>query len=70
MTGAPEDRKRARLNRDVWSCVPSMSMYACRGAYFPKQRTCLVELTFTVNRSFAETQALVPDHVLASSTEL
>lgn len=26
--------------------------YACRGAYLPDQRACMVELTFTVNRDF------------------
>lgn len=30
--------------------------YACRGAYFPDQRACMVELTFTVNRDFSAAQ--------------
>ena len=30
--------------------------FACRGAYFPETRTCLVELTFVVNRDFTPTQ--------------
>jgi len=30
--------------------------YACRGAYFPDQRICLVELTFTVNPAFTTAQ--------------
>lgn len=30
--------------------------YACRGAYFPDQRACMVELTFTVNRDFTASQ--------------
>ncbi|HEU4830426.1 MAG TPA: hypothetical protein VFT04_14625 [Gemmatimonadales bacterium] len=30
--------------------------YACRGAYFPVQRICLVELTFIVNRGFSLAQ--------------
>ena len=30
--------------------------YACRGAYFPQERICLVELTFTVNRDFSLAQ--------------
>jgi hypothetical protein len=30
--------------------------YACRGAYFPWEHTCMVELTFTVNRDFTPTQ--------------
>jgi hypothetical protein len=30
--------------------------FPCRGAYFPDTRTCLVELTFVVNRDFTPTQ--------------
>jgi hypothetical protein len=30
--------------------------YACRGAFFPAQRICLVELTFIVNRDFTLAQ--------------
>ncbi len=30
--------------------------YACRGAYFPDDRVCLVELTFTANRDFSIAQ--------------
>jgi len=30
--------------------------FACRGAFFPDSRTCLVELTFCVNPSITETQ--------------
>jgi hypothetical protein len=30
--------------------------YACRGAYFPAQRVCLVELTFIVNPAFTLAQ--------------
>ena len=30
--------------------------YACRGAYFPDQRACMVELTFTVNPAFSAAQ--------------
>jgi hypothetical protein len=33
-----------------------VARYACRGAYFPGDRTCLVELTFTVNRDFSEAE--------------
>ncbi|MDQ3809851.1 MAG: hypothetical protein M3336_06125, partial [Chloroflexota bacterium] len=43
-----------RLQRDFARIL--VQRYACRGAYFPDQRTCLVELTFTVNRSFSEAQ--------------
>ena len=42
------------LQRD-FACI-LVQRYACRGAYFPDQHTCLVELTFTVNRSFSEAQ--------------
>lgn len=30
--------------------------YACRGAFFPATRSCLVELTFTVNPEFSTAQ--------------
>ncbi len=30
--------------------------YPCRGAFYPDQRTCLVELTFTVNPEFTTAQ--------------
>jgi hypothetical protein len=30
--------------------------YACRGAYFPDEHACMVELTFAVNRDFTPTQ--------------
>ena len=30
--------------------------FPCRGAFFPETRTCLVELTFVVNREFTPTQ--------------
>ena len=30
--------------------------YPCRGAYFPDERTCLVELTFSVNPEFSTSQ--------------
>ena len=39
-----------RLRRDfarILSC-----RYPCRGAYVPQERTCIVELTFTVNPQF------------------
>ncbi len=43
-----------RLRRDFTRIV--VQRYACRGAYLPDQRTCLVELTFTVNRDFSASQ--------------
>jgi hypothetical protein len=39
-----------RLRRDFAQIVSRR--YPCRGAYLPQERTCLVELTFTVNPSF------------------
>jgi hypothetical protein len=43
-----------RLRRDFVRIV--IERYACRGAYFPEQNTCLVELTFTVNPDLSESQ--------------
>ena len=39
-----------RMRRDFAQIVSRR--YPCRGAYFPQERTCLVELTFTVNPAF------------------
>ncbi|HEV2642405.1 MAG TPA: hypothetical protein VGT98_06850, partial [Candidatus Elarobacter sp.] len=33
-----------------------VARYPCRAAYFPDSRTCLIELTFTVNPDFTEAQ--------------
>ena len=43
-----------RLRSDFARIV--VQRYACRGAYLPVERTCLVELTFTVNRDFSASQ--------------
>ncbi len=43
-----------RMRRDFAQII--VERYACRGAYFPDRRTCLVELTFTVNREFTPSQ--------------
>lgn len=43
-----------RLRRDFAGIL--VQRYACRGAYLPGERICLVELTFTVNRSFSLAQ--------------
>jgi hypothetical protein len=43
-----------RLRRDFARIV--IERYACRGAYFPDQHTCMVELTFTVNPDFTPSQ--------------
>lgn len=42
------------LQRDFASIL--VRRWACRGAYFPGERICLVELTFVVNRDFALSQ--------------
>lgn len=39
-----------RMRRDFARIVSRR--YPCRGAYIPAERTCLVELTFTVNPAF------------------
>ena len=43
-----------RLRRDFDRVL--MQRYACRGAYLPDGHTCLVELTFAVNRDFSVSQ--------------
>ena len=43
-----------RLRRDFSRIV--VRRFPCRGAYFPESRTCLVELTFTVNSEFTPAQ--------------
>jgi hypothetical protein len=40
-----------RMRRDFARIVSQR--YPCRGAYIPAERTCLVELTFTVNPEFS-----------------
>jgi hypothetical protein len=40
-------RRYRRLRRDVSGFL--VQRFACRGAFFPDTRECLVELTFTVN---------------------
>lgn len=40
-------RRYRRLRRDISGFV--VQRFACRGAFFPDSRECLVELTFTVN---------------------
>ena len=42
------------LRRDFGGLVSQR--YACRGAYFPDKRLCLVELTFAVNPDFSISQ--------------
>ena len=50
-THAP--RRLRRMQHDLAGIV--VRRFACRGAFFPEERVCLVELTFTVN----------PRHMLA-----
>jgi hypothetical protein len=40
-------RRFRRMQRDLAGLV--VRRFPCRGAYFPQERQCLVELTFTVN---------------------
>ena len=40
-------RRYRRLRQDIAGFV--VQRFACRGAFFPEARECLVELTFTVN---------------------
>jgi hypothetical protein len=44
----------AHLRRDLARIL--VQRFACRGAYFPAERTCLLELTFMVNPSFSDAQ--------------
>jgi hypothetical protein len=43
-----------RLRRDFSAIV--VERFPCRGAFFPETRTCLFELTFSVNPSFSDAQ--------------
>jgi hypothetical protein len=43
-----------RMHRDFARI--EIRRFPCRGAFFPETRTCLVELTFVVNRDFTPTQ--------------
>lgn len=42
------------LTRDF--ALIRVQRYACRGAYFPHERACLVELTFAANPEFSDAQ--------------
>ncbi|HET9423827.1 MAG TPA: hypothetical protein VFO55_00540 [Gemmatimonadaceae bacterium] len=44
----------AHLKRDLRAIL--VARYACRAAYFPDTRTCLLELTFMVNPDFSDSQ--------------
>jgi hypothetical protein len=47
LVAAYAPRRHRRLRRDLAGFV--VQRFACRGAFFPESRECLVELTFTVN---------------------
>jgi hypothetical protein len=44
----------SHLRRDLARIL--VQRFACRGAYFPEERTCLLELTFMVNPAFTDAQ--------------
>ena len=44
----------AHMRRDLAMIL--VKRFACRGAYFPDIRACLLELTFMVNPGFSDTQ--------------
>ena len=44
----------AHIRRDVAGIV--VMRYACRAAYFPDQRVCMLELTFMANEQFSDSQ--------------
>ena len=44
----------SHMRRDL--AVILVKRFACRGAYFPDLRACLLELTFMVNPSFSDVQ--------------
>jgi hypothetical protein len=44
----------SHLRRDLARIL--VKRFACRGAYFPGERTCLLELTFMANPSFSDAQ--------------
>ena len=46
--------RASHLRRDLARIL--VKRFACRGAYFPDERTCLLELTFIVNPGFSEAQ--------------
>jgi hypothetical protein len=52
-------RRFRRMQQDLAGIV--VQRFACRGAFFPQERECLVELTFTVNprHSIAEIAASI-----------
>ena len=44
----------AHIRRDIAGIV--VIRYACRAAYFPDQRLCMLELTFMANEQFSDSQ--------------
>ena len=46
--------RMAHIRRDIAGIV--VMRYACRAAYFPDQRLCMLELTFMANEQFSDSQ--------------
>jgi hypothetical protein len=46
----------AHIRRDIAGIV--VMRYACRAAYFPDQRLCMLELTFMANEQFSDSQVV------------
>jgi len=44
----------AHIRRDIVGII--VMRYACRAAYFPDQRLCMLELTFMANEQFSDSQ--------------
>ena len=44
----------AHIRRDIAGII--VMRYACRAAYFPDQRLCMLELTFMANEQFSDSQ--------------
>ena len=59
-----EPRRTRHLTRDFSQIL--VSRYACRGAYFPDSRTCLIELTFLARRDISA--AVVASSILHEGT--
>ena len=67
LIAAHAPRRYRRLRTDFSGFV--VQRFACRGAFFPDSRECLVELTFTVNprpRYFTMVLALAGDSTMTS----
>lgn len=54
LIGRVQPRRLARMRRDIARIL--VQRYPCRGAFYPDSRTCITELTFTVNPEFTIAQ--------------